>query len=56
MKSSVKQIVFDWVIPVVITLLGTATAAAGLYFFLIPTTISPGGVSGMSIIIQTLKN
>ena len=54
MKSSVKQIVFDWVIPVVITLLGTATAAAGLYFFLIPTTISPGGVSGMSIIIQTL--
>lgn len=34
MKSSVKQIVFDWVIPVVITLLGTATAAAGLYFSL----------------------
>lgn len=53
-KINLKKFIMDWCIPVLVTALGTAIVAVGLYFFLIPTTISPGGVSGISIIVNTL--
>lgn len=49
-----KQLFFEWLFPGLITLIGTAAVAVGLHFFLIPTAISPGGVSGISIIINQL--
>ncbi|MEL3908085.1 MAG: YitT family protein [Treponemataceae bacterium] len=55
MKFNFKQVFFDWVIPVFVTILGTCIAAAGIHYFLLPTTISPGGVSGASIIINKVS-
>lgn len=52
MKVGFKEIVFEWVIPVFVVVLGTFIVAAGIHYFLLPTTISPGGVSGASIIIN----
>ncbi|MEL3904658.1 MAG: YitT family protein [Treponemataceae bacterium] len=54
MKHAFNKTFFDWIVPIIVTAGGTIITAAGLYFFLIPTTISPGGVSGISIIINTL--
>lgn len=54
MKGYFKTVFFDWGFPIFVTIVGTIIVAAGLHFFLIPTTISPGGVSGISIIINTL--
>lgn len=54
MKSKFGTVFFDWIMPIIVTIIGTIIVAAGLHFFLIPTTISPGGVSGISIIINTL--
>ena len=54
MKHAFNKTFFDWIVPIIVTAGGTIITAAGLYSPLIPTTISPGGVSGISIIINTL--
>ncbi|PIE98465.1 MAG: hypothetical protein CR988_03045 [Treponema sp.] len=41
-----------WFLSIVLVLVGSIIGACGIYLFLIPYTISPGGVNGLSIIIE----
>ncbi|MBQ7611783.1 MAG: YitT family protein [Spirochaetaceae bacterium] len=54
MSAKPKKIYFNWLISICITALGSLCVASGLYFFLVPTTISPGGVSGLSVVLNRL--
>ncbi len=51
-----KKKIFEISIDVFLILLGTAVYAFGLYYFIEPINVAPGGVSGVSIILNYLFN
>ena len=50
-KMDIRKTVKEWLL----LLLGTALTAAGVYFFKFPNNFSTGGVSGIAVILFTLR-
>ena len=51
-----KKKLFEVFIDVLLVLLGTAVYGFGLYYFIEPINVAPGGVAGISIILNFLFN
>ncbi len=51
-----KKKIFEVLIDVLLVLLGTAVYGFGLYYFIEPINVAPGGVAGISIILNFLFN
>ena len=43
-------------LDIVVILIGTFVYAAGLYFFIEPASIAPGGVSGIALMVNYLTH
>lgn len=51
-KQSKKKSRFEFITDIFITIIGTFVFAFGLYYFIAPNHIAPGGVTGIAIIIN----
>ena len=44
--------IYDFVLDILFVLMGSALYAFGFYYFIVPFEIAPGGVSGISILLN----